>query len=200
MWSIPDSSSPHLWSFVSVQEPQRIDLSSKMKYVYRFCFLLGVSLLSVSVSFGQPSGSSDTDASYWAYGGPTATTLGVGASGGIAVEFDRHVLSLRGVSTDQTLGRETWEVAFLYGRAATTENFFLSAGAGTSIVGGMRYPRLFGGGEGEEFEAMIGFPLEGQVAWTPTGVVSLGLYAFANVNTAHPLGGVGLTLRLGDLR
>jgi hypothetical protein len=88
----------------------------------------------------------------------------------------------------------------LYGRATTTEHLFLSAGTGVSVVGGTGYPRLFGGGRGTAFDPMIGFPLEGQVAWTPTGAVSLGLYAFANVNTAQPLGGLGLTLRLGDLR
>jgi hypothetical protein len=47
---------------------------------------------------------------------------------------------------------------------------------------------------------MIGFPLEGQVAWTPSRFMSIGLYALANVNTAQPLGGVGLNLRLGALR
>lgn len=159
----------------------------------------------MSVAFGQPTPGqraepSDTDVNYWAYGGPAATTLGIGASGGISMELDRHLFSLRGVSTDLVLGRETWEAAFLYGRATATEEFFLSAGAGASIVGGRRYPRLFGGGEGEEFEPMIGFPLEGQVAWTPSGTVSLSLHAFANVNTAHPLGGLGVVLRLGDLQ
>jgi hypothetical protein len=64
----------------------------------------------------------------------------------------------------------------------------------------MRYSRLFGGGEAEEFDPMIGFPLEGQLAWTPTGVASVGLHAFANVNTAHPIGGLGLFIRLGSLR
>lgn len=177
-----------------------------MKDSFCLCLLALLSILSMSAAFGQstpeqgaeqPSG---TDVSYWAYGGPAATTLGIGASGGVSVEVDRHLFSLRGVSTDPSLSNETWEVAFLYGRATATEEFFLSAGAGTSIVGGMRYPRLFGGGEGEEFEPMIGFPLEGQVAWTPSKIVSLGLHAFANVNTAHPLGGLGIVLRLGDLQ
>lgn len=159
----------------------------------------------MSAAFGQPTPAqraepSDTDVSYWAYGGPAATTLGIGASGGVSVEVDHHLFSVRSVSTDPSLGGETWEVAFLYGRVTATEEFLLSAGAGTSIVGGIRYPRFFGGGEGEEFEPMIGFPLEGQVAWTPNKAVALGLLAFANVNTAHPMAALGVVLRLGDLQ
>lgn len=170
-----------------------------------FCLVVAMSLLGFSGAVGQPTGGQavdnvGTEMNYWVHAGPTATTLGVGASGGVAVEFDRHVFSLRGVSTDRSLGAETWEVAFLYGRAIASEHFTVSAGAGTSVVGGMRYPKLFGGGEGETFEPMIGFPLEGQIAWAPTRVLSLGLYAFANVNTAHPFGGMGLTLRLGTFR
>lgn len=176
-----------------------------MKPMRCFFFVVGLSLLSFSVALGQPAGGQavdnvETTVNYWVHGGPAATSLGIGASGGVAIEFDRHVFSLRGVSTDRSLGAETWEVAFLYGRAITSEHFTMSAGAGTSVVGGMRYPKLFGGEDGEAFEPMIGFPLEGQVAWTPTGVLSLGLHAFANVNTAHPFGGMGLTLRMGALR
>lgn len=171
-----------------------------MKTIYCFCVALGLSLLSLSPVLGQPADGTETEVHYWMHGGPTATTLGIGTAGGIAVEFDRHVFSFRGVSTDLTPGREAWEVAFLYGRGTSTEHFFLSAGAGTSVVGGVGYPRLFGGGEEREFEPMIGFPLEGRVSWTPTDVMALGVYAFANVNTAQPLGGVGLALRFGHLR
>ena len=161
--------------------------------------LLGLLLLPAS-ALGQPAEGAGAETNVWGHGGPAVTTLGLGLSGGLAVEFDQHVLSLRGVSTDRSPGAETWEAAVLYGRATTTEHLFLSAGTGVSVVGGTGYPRLFGGGRGKAFDPMIGFPLEGQVAWTPTGAVSLGLYAFANVNTAQPLGGLGLTLRLGDLR
>lgn len=171
-----------------------------MQSVRFICLAVGLALLSLSSALGQPAPESDSDVRYWVHGGPAATTLGVGIGGGVAAEYDRHVFSLRGVSTDPSVGAETWEIAFLYGRATSTTHVFLSAGAGVSVVGGTRYPRLFGGGEGESFDPMIGFPLAGQVAWTPSGIVSIGLYAFANVNTAHPLGGVGLNLRLGALR
>lgn len=171
-----------------------------MYYLRWFCLVVGLSLLSTPATFGQPSHDSVTDINVWIHGGPAATTLGLGMIGGAAVEFDRHVLSLRAVSTDQALGDELWEIAVLYGRATATEHVFLSAGVGTAVVGGTRYPRVFGGGEGEDFEPIIGFPLEGQIAWTPVRAVGIGVHAFANVNTAHPVGGVALTLRLGDVR
>lgn len=171
-----------------------------MQHTSCSCLLLGLLLLPLASALGQPTEPTSTGTNVWIYGGPAVTTLGAGASGGVAVEFNQHVLSLRGISTDLALGAETWEAAFLYGRATATEAFFLSAGTGISVVGGTGYPRLFGGGRGEAFDPMIGFPVEGQVAWTPVGALSLGLHAFANVNTAQPFGGLGLTLRLGDLR
>ncbi|MFO8099460.1 MAG: hypothetical protein R6T83_07555 [Salinibacter sp.] len=151
-------------------------------------------------ALAQPADAPDPETQVWVHGGPAVTTLGPGLSGGVAVAYNRHVMSLRGVSTDLSPGRETWEAAGLYGRAITMGSVVLSAGTGVSVVGGTGYPRLFGGGPGASFDPMIGFPIEGHLAWTPTGVLSLGLYAFANVNTAQPLGGLGLTLRLGDLR
>lgn len=171
-----------------------------MCYLRWFCLVVGLSLLSPPAVFGQPTDDSTTDINVWIHGGPAATALGLGTIGGAAVEFDRHVFSLRAVSTDQAFGDELWEIAVLYGRATATEQVFLSAGVGTAVVGGTRYPGFFGGGRGEDFDPMIGFPLEGQIAWTPVRAVALGVYAFANVNTAHPVGGVGLTLRLGDVR
>lgn len=171
-----------------------------MYYLRWFCLVVGLTLLSTPAAFGQPTHDATSDINVWIHGGPAATNLGLGTIGGAAVEFDRHVFSLRAVSTDQTLGGELWEVAVLYGRDTATEHVFLSAGVGTAVVGGTKYPELFGGGEGDDFDPMIGFPLEGQIAWTPIPAVALGVHAFANVNTAHPLGGVGLTLRLGAVR
>ena len=171
-----------------------------MTHVRYLCLVIGLSMLGLPVASAQLPGEEGSEPTYWVRGGPTMTTLGPGVSGGIALEFDRHVLSLRTVSTDPNWGGETWDVAFLYGRATSSEHFFLSAGVGASIIGGQRYSHLFGGGEGEELDPMIGFPLEGQVMWTPTRLVSLGMYAFANVNTGHPFGGLGFELRLGKLR
>ena len=137
----------------------------------------------------------------WLQGGPSVTTLGAGLQAGIGVEFDRHVLSLRGTSTDRTVSAETWDVAFLYGRGLVVRSVVhLSAGIGVAVVGGRRYRQLFGGAHGEPFDPMIGFPLEGHVSWMPASVLAVGLHGFANVNTGQPFGGVGVSVRAGRLR
>lgn len=137
---------------------------------------------------------------YWIYGGPSLTTLGAGVNTGVTVDNNRHLFSLRGTSTYPLFEEETWEVAFLYGRAVMQKNFYLSAGAGVSVVGGTKYPRLFSTDRAEEFEPMIGFPLEARVYWTPVNIAGVGIHTFANINTGQPLGGIALILRLGYFR
>lgn len=164
------------------------------------CLLIAIGLLGCSTAFGQSADDSASDLRYWVHAGPSITTLGSGMHGGLAVEFDRHVLSLRATSTEPAFGDETWDVALLYGRAMVIRPFVLSGGTGVSVVGGTRYGGFFGGGPGRSLDPMIGFPLEGQIAWRPTAVVAIGLYGFANVNTGQPFGGMGMTLRVGNLR
>lgn len=137
---------------------------------------------------------------YDVHAGPLLTTLGLGVSGGFAVEINRHVFTLRGTSTSSSLGSETWDVGFLYGRALHLRSFILWAGSGVAVVGGRRYPSLFGRGSGEPLETMMGFPLEGAVFWTPASVLAIGVRGIANVNTGQPFGGLGLMLRVGKIR
>ena len=51
----------------------------------------------------------------------------------------------------------------------------------------------------DEFNT-IGFPLESQVFWTPSGFFGLGLIAFANINKYRWFGGTLLALQLGDFQ
>ncbi|MDZ7694850.1 MAG: hypothetical protein U5K69_27655 [Balneolaceae bacterium] len=124
----------------------------------------------------------------------------MGVFGGITLDHQRHLFSLRTTSTDPVFGEETWDVAFLYGRGTYIRSFYLSAGIGTSVIGGTRYSQLFGGDRGEQMQMMIGFPLEGQISWQPLRFLAVDLYSFANINTEQPFGGVGLGLRIGKLR
>lgn len=133
----------------------------------------------------------------WIQAGPAMTTLGPGAHAEGGVTFDGHVLALRGATTDPAPEGETWDVALLYGRALTTGRAHLWAGTGLAVTGGTRYTYLFGGGDGTPFDPMIGFPMEVHAAWAPIPFAAVGLHAFANVNTAHPFGGAGLSLRVG---
>jgi hypothetical protein len=91
-------------------------------------------------------------------------------------------------------------VGLLYGRAVTLGRIRLRGGTGVAVTGGRSYDRLFGGGDGTPFGPVIGFPLEGHVGWVPTAFAAVGIHAFADVNTEHPFGGIGVYLRLGRLR
>jgi len=83
-----------------------------MKQTRCFCLALGLALINLQAVFGQPTREGAAPVHYWAYAGPAATTLGPGATAGLAVAFDRHVLSVRGVSTDLAPGKETWRALF----------------------------------------------------------------------------------------
>lgn len=132
---------------------------------------------------------------------PTVTTLGTGVSGHASVDYNRHVFTLRAASTDPQFGTDLWDVALLYGRSHWMRDWYLSGGAGASIMGGeYNYSNLLGGPNDDRVETMIGFPLEGQISWVPVSFVSLGAHVFANVNTEQPFGGAGVSIRLGKLR
>lgn len=165
-----------------------------------FAGMLLCLLLSSASTVAQPADQPETGLKYWIQGGSSLTTLGPGVQAGFNIEYNRHLFSLRTISTDPTFGKETWEAALLYGRSISIRSFYLSAGVGASAVGGSSYSRLFGSDEEAQMDTMLGFPLEGQISWTPARFVALGIYSFANVNTGQPLGGIGLSLRLGNLR
>lgn len=157
-------------------------------------------LLSIADSIGQQTNGDTNSTSYWVHGGTSINNLGVGVQGGLSVDYNQHVFSLRTVSTDQSYGAETWDVALLYGRSTTFRSWYVSAGVGAAVTGGTKYSGLFGSGEGIPMETMLGFPLEANLFWQPTNFVGLGVYSFANVNTEHPFGGMGLSVRVGNLQ
>lgn len=175
-------------------------MDHKKFHVFALPLALIISFLSYSNSFSQQTQNPDSELDYWIHTGTSVSTLGIGIQGGLSFDYNRHVFSLRTTSTDPSFGAETWDIAFLYGRSITYRPFYVSAGVGASVVGGKKYSRLFSSENAETAETTLGFPLEGQVSWTPTGFIALGVYSFANVNAEQPFGGMGLTIRLGNLR
>ncbi|WP_372638486.1 hypothetical protein [Fodinibius sp.] len=176
--------------------PGRILLARYSLLVFTLVIIL--SSLNITDSFGQQTNAND-NARYWVHGGTSVSNLGLGIHGGLSVDYKQHVFSLRTTSTDMSYGAETWDVALLYGRSTTFRTWYFSAGVGAAVIGGEKYPGLFGRGNSSPMETMLGFPLEAVVSWQPVNVVALGLYGFANVNTEHPIGGMGLSFRIGDL-
>lgn len=172
------------------------DLSRK-KFFLTCSLFLFVSFFSFEAKAQQPT-QPDKDHRYWIHGGPALTTLGVGYHGGITFDYNRHVFSARGLSSDTAPANEFWDIALLYGRSMNFESIYLSAAVGTSVIGGKGYSDLFGAGTPQNIETTLGFPLEGQVAWEPTRFLSLAVYTFMNVNTEQPLAGAALSVRIGN--
>lgn len=170
------------------------EFSSLTRFVCILFILSG--LLVASPATGQSLSRAPSGNTTGVYGGAGITTLGPGLTAGISARRGGHQFLIRGISTDTDPAEETWEIAGLYGRVIAIRSFQLSAGAGVGVVGGTGYSRLFASGNREDFETMLGFPLEGRITWNPVRQAGLGLHSFANVNTVQPFGGVALTLHV----
>ena len=155
---------------------------------------------SFSQGYGQEVKPTSSDITFWIYGGPSVTTLGIGSQAGLAIDYSNHLFSIGTTSTDFDFRNETWDIALTYGRSMNYRSFYLSAGTGVAVVGGNGYSNLFGKGTKTPFETTIGFPLRGQISWQPIQFLGVGIKSFFNVNTEQPFGGVGVSLRVGRLQ
>lgn len=137
--------------------------------------------------------------SIWLFAAPSMTTQGPGATAGLSVDHNRHLFTIRTsfIGTEPYDG--TWDAAVLYGRSAVLGRFYVSGSTGVAVTAGDTYNRIVGGSVKGRFEPGIGFPVEGHASLAHTRGLSIGVFAFANVNTWQPFGGVGLALRLGRL-
>jgi hypothetical protein len=98
-----------------------------------------------------------------------------------------------------------WDLGVLYGRFAKTSDGFASVSAGVSYVGGVRRGKfLSSSGWISNYEKLtfrtIGIPLEGQLFWTPTSFVGIGIYGFANMNLEKSFFGGLLCIQIGKIR
>lgn len=137
----------------------------------------------------------------WAETMVNYSTIGPGYGIKTSVDFNRHQFHLRAIETNsREYNENTWEISFLYGRCKQIGNWHISGASGVAVIGGYRYSDLWGQNGAEPMDTMIGFPLEGQIYWSPVSFVGLGVYAYANVNTSQPIGGIGLSLKVGHIR
>ncbi len=155
--------------------------------------------VSFSKSYGQEVKTKNSDISYWIYGGPSVTTLGIGLQAELAVDYNNHLFLISTTRTDLDFGDETWDVALIYGQSMNYRSFYLSAGTGVAVIGGEGYSDLFGRGTKTSIETTIGFPLRGQISWQPVRFLGLGINSFFNVNTEQPFGGIGVSVKVGKL-
>ncbi len=77
-------------------------------------FLTVACLLTITTSsYGQQTNVDTNTTNYWVHGGTSINNLGVGIQGGLSVDYNQHVFSLRTVSTDMSYGAEIWDIALV---------------------------------------------------------------------------------------
>ncbi|OGC85459.1 MAG: hypothetical protein A2142_08440 [candidate division Zixibacteria bacterium RBG_16_48_11] len=137
----------------------------------------------------------------WVHGGLGGDPAGV--SGGLSLSYSKgsSLFSIRGVVNEEFKldlwgysgpPESVWDVGVLYGRIAKASSGLASISAGVSIVGASL-------DEGT-LPLRLGIPIEGQLFWTPTSVVGIGIYGFANWNSEKSFLGALLSLQIGKLR
>ena len=137
--------------------------------------------------------------SVWLFAAPSMTSQGPGAAAGLSIDRNQHLFTVRTsfIGTEPFSG--TWDTAVLYGRSTVLGWLYLSGSTGVAVTAGDRYTRVVGGSVKSDFEPTIGFPVEGHASIANTRGLAIGLYAFANVNTWQPFGGIGIAVRMGRL-
>lgn len=134
----------------------------------------------------------------WVHGGLGESEGGI--SGGISLSYQTgsSLFSIRGVENEELKldlwgysgpPEKVWDVGALYGRVAKASWGLASISGGVGIVGASGYEGLT--------SYRIGFPIEGQLFWTPNFIVRIGIYGFANLNSYKSFLGALLCLQIG---
>jgi len=147
--------------------------------------------------------------------------LGIGSSGGAAgANFSYHfgstLVSLRYVYGEEIRGmfegpsplESVWDLGLLYGVSEKASYGVVSVSAGVGLVGGVRRGRYLGSSgwwfSHDTYEKVsfstLGVPMEGQLFWTPSSHLGVGVYAFANLNRERSFIGALLCVQIGALQ
>ncbi len=161
----------------------------------------GTIIILASFSMAQAQTASDHSSQklYWAHIAYGITSLGPGNTLGLGIDINRHIFSLRSSATDPAPFKDTWDVAFLYGRSIWLGDFYAAGSTGVGIVAGEQYSQFIGGTAEGSMDPMISFPVEGHLSKPLSRNFAVGLSAFFNVNTNQPFGGVSAAIRVGGL-
>ena len=185
----------------------------KIQYYFLLCIGLVGLILSTggSIVYGQDI-SRDSSAQFgWVNGGLGASSVSgglgessFGVSPGVSFSYQlgnnlysvRHVYNVEfqinvfGVSSPL---EAVWDVGILYGRISKASSGFAAISGGVSIVGAVRHHE-------ERTIITAGFPVEGQLFWTPLDFFGIGIYGFANLNKEKSFIGALFCIQIGKLR
>ena len=118
-------------------------------------------------------------------------------------EFNPSSLSF----TKPSFNKSVWDAGVLYGKVAKTSYGMASVSGGIGAVGGvlnreyLKYGSLYSTSNyRDERFLTFGFPVEGQLFWTPSPIIGIGIYGFVNLNPEASFAGALLGVQLGNLK
>jgi hypothetical protein len=181
---------------------------------YNFLGLICLSALTLfstdSPSYAQDTSTNTEEHQFWvnlgAGGSWVQHGLGEdkgGISGGMSLSYRQggSLFSVRGVENaefelnlwgNSGNPESIWDIGALYGRIAKASWGLASISGGVGIVGVSHQ---------QEISSLhLGIPMEGQLFWTPTSILGIGIYGFANWNSEKSFAGVLFCLQIGKLR
>jgi hypothetical protein len=137
----------------------------------------------------------------WVHGGLGEDEGGI--SGGMSFSYQKgsNLFSIRGVVNEEFKldlwgysgpPEAVWDVGALYGRIAKASWGLASISGGVGIVGASEYEGVT--------SYRLGIPVEGQLFWTPTSILGIGIYGFANLNSKKSFIGALACVQIGILR
>ena len=167
------------------------------------------------MNFAQDSTEHDSPKFFWAHSGGGLGSYALAFSGGVTYQSGDHLIAFNfnGTTEFNILGpsptEETFDYAFLYGRALVTHRVSFGVFAGISYVSSVvRGEKLAGSAtpfiQIDKYERLeshaIGFPIRAQYVSVISPVFGIGLAAFGDLNRAKSFGGVVLSLNFGKLK
>jgi hypothetical protein len=148
------------------------------------------------------------------YGIWESSTDGISLGAGFSMSKESHLFSIRYVFIEELnlfgpLPAETiWDIGLLYGKFKQSSLGIASISGGLGLLGGVKrgkYLRgsnwLFGPAHYESLKfTTIGFPLEGQIFWTPFDHFGIGINGFCNLNAKNSFAGGLFCIRFGTFK
>jgi hypothetical protein len=155
-----------------------------------------------------------THATDWVNLGMGVSSLGGALGGSFSHQFGHHIISLRGIYTEEVTlfgtspPHSVWDGGILYGRSHKTPHWLASISAGLGVAGVMERGRFLyheGGWFGHDvYEKKhyleMAIPIEGQLFWTFSSFLGIGIDGFADLNLKKSVGGGLFCIQVGKLR
>lgn len=196
--------------------------SVRLIFVLPFCLSIGIMHHWASSVSAENTSMENGRQIQWFNAGLGVSSFGTARGGSFSYPSGKGLVSIRyvynfmeidpspGYITSPSFNKNVWDAGVLFGKIAKASYGLASVSGGIGIVGGVRgqkdirstydyflvpYPV---DNDKERF-LTVGFPVEGQLFWTPLPNLGIGIYGFANLNAEESFAGALLGLQMGKI-